>query len=367
MKARILFSIPTQSHVEIALDEMHGMEDLGYPCAQFSYAGKDGYESKIGRLYIILKNAFSLSRLVSQFKPDILYFNSRMEVLAGIRDALTIFIVKTLHHEKLRFVIKSHGSDLEVVNDKSLMMSRIVMPYLRKNVDTWLMLSCEEKKELDKASYFDPERISVSQNIIRTEQFRADPMFKQKLNIPADNTTLLYSGRVIAEKGIFEVVKAFAELKQNFKLSLIIVGSGNAMEEVKTLCKSLNIENDITFTGFIPEQEVIPFYSNCDILVFPTYFPEGFPMALFNAVSAGMCVITTPTRAALDYLKDPENCLWVEPQNPVSVTKSLEKLLRSDELFYQMKKNNKGMSPMFCQAKVCRNIETILQKQTRKV
>lgn len=363
MKARILFSIPSQSHVEIALDELHGMEDLGYNCAQFSYAGKDGYDSKTGRLYIILKNALRLTRLAAQFKPDIIYFNSRMEVLAGIRDALTIFIVKTLHHEKTRFIIKSHGSDLDVLNDNRLIMKRIVMPYLRKNVDIWLMLSGEEKKELDKLSYFDAERVSVTQNIIRVNQFQTDPQFKQKFKIPPDHISLLFSGRIIAEKGIFEVVRAIAALKPNFRVSLIVVGSGNAIEAVKTLCKSLNIEKNVLFTGFIPEQEVIPFYSNCDVLVFPTYFPEGFPMALFNAVSAGMCVITTPTRAALDYLKDPQNCLWVKPQKPESVTEALEKLLNNKELFMQMKKNNKEMGPMFSQARVCRNLEKILQKQ----
>jgi glycosyltransferase involved in cell wall biosynthesis len=362
MKLRILFSIPSQSHVEIALDEMYGMEKSGYSCDRFNYAGKDGYEGKIGRLYIILINAYRLSRLAAKFQPDVIYFNSRLEVLAGIRDALTIFIVKCFYRRKVRFIIKSHGSDLEVVNDKQWIIRRIVMPYLRKQVDAWLMLSGEEKTELDKLFYFDPEKVWVSQNIIRTKQFISDSLFKQNHNIPPDHTVLLFSGRIIAEKGIFEVLNAVADLKSNTKITLIIVGSGNAMEEVVALCKSLNIDKNVIFTGFISEQKVIPYYSNCDILVFPTYFPEGFPMALFNSVSAGMCVITTPTRAAIDYLKDPQNCLWVKPQNSGSVTEALGKLLSNESLRIQMKKNNKEMGPMFSQARVCENIERILQK-----
>jgi len=362
MKPRILFSIPSQSHVEIALDEMYGMEKSEYPCDRFNYAGKDGYEGKIGRLYIILINAYKLTRLADKFQPDVIYLNSRLEVLAGIRDALTIFILKCFYRRKVRFIIKSHGSDLEVVNDKQWIIRRIVLPYLRKQVDAWLMLSGEEKRELDKLFYFDPEKVWVTQNIIRIKQFKSDPLFKQNHNIPSDHTVLLFSGRIIAEKGIFEVLNAVADLKSNNEITLIIVGSGNAKEEVVALSKSLNIYKNMIFTGFISEQEVIPYYSNCDILVFPTYFPEGFPMALFNSISAGMCVITTPTRAAIDYLKDPQNCLWVKSENSGSVTEALEKLLSNESLRIQMKKNNKEMGPMFSQARVCENLERILQK-----
>ena len=39
-------------------------------------------------------------------------------------------------------------------------------------------------------------------------------------------------------------------------------------------------------------------------------------MVIFNAAAAGLPIITTRIRAAADYLKEPDNCLWVEPRSP---------------------------------------------------
>jgi glycosyltransferase involved in cell wall biosynthesis len=361
-KPRILFSVPTRHHVEIALDELEGMQELGYACSQFPYAAKEGVTSQTGRLKVIVSNALALVKIARNFKPDIIYFNSRLEVLAGLRDFITIAICKALYRGKVRFVIKSHGSDLDVLHSKQSLMQKVVLPFLKRNVAGWLFLSSEEKRKVDEIHYFRSDKIFVTKNIVRLGHFEKDDRFKSKLNIPQHHKVLLFVGRLIKEKGIYEVLNAFAAVKNSYASTLIVVGWGSDLDTLKELAVSLQVDDRVIFTGFIPEQDVVAYYANCDILVFPTYFPEGFPMALFNSVAAGMAVVTTPTRAATDYLSEPENCIWVESQNAGSVSTGLTQLLNNEGLATTMQANNTHKGIEFGKEQVCAELATIVEQ-----
>lgn len=362
MKPRILMSMPTQSHVEIALDELTGLEQLGYVCHKFPFAAKEGFSSAISRIWVIIRNAFNLIRISNQFKPDIIYFNSRVEFKAGVRDATTIFLVRTFYFSRVLFVIKSHGSDLDIFESKNYLIQKIILPYLKKRVSAWLFLSTEEEIKVNLLNYLPPAKVFVTKNIVRTNQFKINPNFREKLNIPNDHKILLFVGRVIKEKGILEVVNAFVKLDIKEKATLIIVGNGSALDTAKETISKLNLNHKVIFTGFIAEQEVVDYYANSDILVFPTYFPEGFPMALFNSVGAGLSIITTPTRAATDFLSEPDNCLWVQPKDTDSVYNALITLFNSEELMENMSINNILKGELFSQAQVAKELSTIINQ-----
>lgn len=362
MKPRILISMPTQSHVEIALDELTGLQDLGYTCDKFPFAAKEGYSSAFSRFIVIIKNAFNLIKISKQFKPDIIYFNSRVEFKAGIRDTITIFLVRIFYFKKVSFMIKSHGSDLDIFENNNYLIQKVVLPYLKKRVAGWLFLSNEEKTKVNQLNYFLPEKVFVTKNIVRTNQFKINPFFREKLNIPNDHKILLFVGRIINEKGIFEVINAFVKLNINEKATLIVVGDGNALDTAKESIGQLRLNHKVIFTGFIPEQEVVEYYANSDILVFPTFFPEGFPMALFNSVAAGLAIITTPTRAATDFLSEPNNCLWVQPKNSDSVHSALLTLFKSDDITQSMRANNILKGELFSQAQVAKELAITIDK-----
>ncbi|MFD0766879.1 glycosyltransferase family 4 protein [Mucilaginibacter lutimaris] len=362
---RVLISIPSKSHVEIALDELTGLEELGYICKPFAYTAKDGYNSVIKRLLVIYQNAYQLAKLAKSFNPDIIYFNSRLEKLAGIRDFLTICIVKALYRKKVLFVIKSHGSDLSVVQNNSSVFKNTILAFLKRNVSAWLFLSSEERSKLIELDFFDRQKMFVVKNIVRHFQFKRDENFRVGLGIPPNHKILLFTGRLIAEKGIIEVVEAFTIMNNKYPLTLIVVGDGEAVSRLKEIIAQNDLINHVILTGFIPEHAVIPYYANSDILVFPTYFPEGFPMALFNSIGAGLAVITTKIRAAKDYLKEPDNCLWVNPQDTKSVTQAIERLLASEALISRMREENKALSLMFSKEQIAIELSGIFEQLTR--
>ncbi|MEO6683129.1 MAG: glycosyltransferase family 4 protein, partial [Ginsengibacter sp.] len=344
---RILFGIITKSHTELAIDEMHGLQDLGYHCDQFEYGANKNINSSIGRLFVVLLNAIKLLIKTYRFKPQYIYLNSRVEYIAGTRDFITIFLIKTLYYKRVRIILKSHGSDLEVLSTKRIFYSKIVFPYLKKNIHGWLFLSTEELKWIKSKSLLQSNRIFLVKNIVRINKFVRDPDFKKKLKIDNDYTVLLYVGRLIKEKGIHDVVEAYAEIKNDSKTILIIVGDGEEFDRVKEKINKSGISKHIILTGWVDEKEAAYFTSNSDMLIFPTYYPEGFPMVVFNSLAAGLAIVTTPTRAAIDYLEEPHNCIWVKPQSKSSTRSAISRLLKNQILMKDMRQNNKIKSALF--------------------
>jgi glycosyltransferase involved in cell wall biosynthesis len=359
-QSRILFGMMTISHAEITSDEMAGLKKLGFICEKFEYGSKRNYRSSAGRLYILILNAFKLLIKTYKFQPTHIYFNSRLEFIASARDFFTIFFLKMLYYKKVYFVIKSHGSDLEVLVSKKIFFNYIVFPFLKRNISAWLFLSNEELNWIISENLLDKNKLFLSKNIVRTEKFQIDEYFRVKNNIPDDYKILLFVGRIIKQKGIYDVIDAYPKIKLDHKVTLIIVGDGEELEPIKDKIKYLNIKDDVIVTGWVDEEQATYYTSNSDILIFPTYFPEGFPMALFNSVAAGLSIVTTPVRAAVDYLEDPINCLWVNPQSSEAIAKAVNKLLDNSNLMYQMRENNRKKAIYFTRDIVSKELSSVL-------
>ena len=91
------------------------------------------------------------------------------------------------------------------------------------------------------------------------------------------------------------------------------VGDGPQGAEARDRAYALGITDKVRFTGYIPEYETPRHYKNADVLVFPTYHQEGFPMTVFQSAAAGLGIITTRLRASA-------HLCWPEPVTPVRET-----------------------------------------------
>jgi glycosyltransferase involved in cell wall biosynthesis len=357
---RILFGITTKSHSEIALDEMYGLQEMGYTCDQFEFGGRKKFKSLTARFVVILFNAFKLLVKSYRFKPDIIYLNSRVEYMGSTRDFITILVFKIFYFKKNQFIIKSHGSNLEVLQSRKFLYKNIIFPFLKRYVRAWLFLSTEELFCIKSKNLLENHKLFLTKNIVRVDKFKIDKNFRNKLNISADTKILLFVGRIIKEKGLAYIVEAFAEIRKKNKVLLIIVGDGEELACIRNKIMYLNISKEVFVTGWVDETEASYYTSNSDVLIYPTFAPEGLPMSLFNGLAAGLSIITTQIRAANDYLTEPDNCLWVEPKSSSSIVSALEKLLNNNDLMDLMRVNNKIKSKLFTKDLVAENLDTVL-------
>ncbi len=102
---------------------------------------------------------------------------------------------------------------------------------------------------------------------------------------------ILFLGRLVPEKGIHYLIKAFKMLRTNKKL-VIAGGTSDSNEYLRELQKLVNGDRNILFTGFVHGRLLDELLSNAYIYVLPSDL-EGMPISLLEAMSYGNCCVTS--------------------------------------------------------------------------
>jgi glycosyltransferase involved in cell wall biosynthesis len=156
----------------------------------------------------------------------------------------------------------------------------------------------------------------------------------------ARTPTVLFASRLIVEKGVLDTVEAFALVRAELPCSLVIAGSGPAQPDVAERTAALGLEGDVRLLGHVSGDELFAAYGDADIFVLPTYWAEGFPTAITEAMSHGLPVVTTPLRGMADHLRDGENALFVRPKAPSELAAAIQRLLGDEALRDRMRTAN---------------------------
>jgi len=152
---------------------------------------------------------------------------------------------------------------------------------------------------------------------------------------------LMFAGRLLAEKGVYDVVRATAILRERVPCRLVIAGHGPEEAGVAGLAGQLGIADDVALLGYLTHDELTRTYAQADVFVFPSMYPEGFPTVLSEAMSAGLPIVTTQARGAADHLQEGVNVLFVPPGDPTAVAAAVERLLTDGPLRGTMSSANR--------------------------
>ncbi|MDQ6652306.1 MAG: glycosyltransferase family 4 protein [Acidobacteriota bacterium] len=296
-----------------------------------------------GRSKRVLGAIGRLRRHAKSEELDLIHLNTSFDSRALLRDALAVSILSASH---LPIFLKFHGSDPNLLLSKNIEL-RILQKRLFSRAAGIGVLSSEEKQNFIKAGL--PEnKVFLVKNAVCAGTAAVDSKFRQSLNVAAATPLLLFIARLIPAKGLFDVVKACGILRNlSFDFRLLCVGDGPERADAEALVARHHLQSWVRFFGYIPERETRKFYANSTMLLFPTYHIEGFPMVIFNAAANGLPIITTRIRAAADYLREPDNCYWVEAKNPEMLAEKIIKLINDTELRSAMGLKNRALAQRF--------------------
>jgi glycosyltransferase involved in cell wall biosynthesis len=138
--------------------------------------------------------------------------------------------------------------------------------------------------------------------------------------------------RIAPVKGIHDLIMAFHIASKRVPgWRLIIVGpieDRQYYEYLQNLIKKFNLENGVSFTGMVNDEELARIYAESLIFVLPSYH-EGFSIARVEALAYGLPVITTETGGS----EVVRGCgLVVKPGDVYGLAKALEDLMSNEEL-----------------------------------
>lgn len=148
----------------------------------------------------------------------------------------------------------------------------------------------------------------------------------------------LFAGRFLREKGVEELVEAGKILRQRgvaFRLALAgDVDAGNPLSLARETVQAWAEAGLAEWWGFQPRMEEV--YAQADVFVFPSYYGEGMPAALMEAVACGLPVVATDLPGCRVAVEDGVNGYLVPTRDVEALANRLEDLLRSEDLRRQM-------------------------------
>ncbi|MFM1879719.1 MAG: hypothetical protein RLZZ241_2585 [Bacteroidota bacterium] len=146
------------------------------------------------------------------------------------------------------------------------------------------------------------------------------------------NVKYVFVARLLFEKGIGFYVDAAKALKKDFPEAefhiLGIEADGGTGYSVAQL-KSLHQDKIVVFHG--RQENVIPYLSSCDIFVLPSYYREGVPRSILEALSIGMPIITTDMPGCKETIDDGKNGFLIEPKKYEPLFKAMKSFLEHPE------------------------------------
>ncbi len=142
----------------------------------------------------------------------------------------------------------------------------------------------------------------------------------------------LFLGRIGERKGAFDLIQAFASIPaaQQSQAKLVMAGDGDA-EKARSLIPTLNLSDHITILDWVDQEKRDELLTKADVFVLPSY-NEGLPMALLEAMSWGLAVITTPVGGIPEIVTQNQNGLLVNPGDIQQLSEAMQSLISDENL-----------------------------------
>jgi glycosyltransferase involved in cell wall biosynthesis len=134
-------------------------------------------------------------------------------------------------------------------------------------------------------------------------------LLKEPLNWPTDAPVLFTLRRLVPRMGLDKLLLALRQVKSaGLRFRFIIGGAGPLRAQLESMAERLDLNDCVSFTGFISEDMLPAMYAAADAFVLPTTALECFGLIVLEALACGRPVLATPVGAI------PEILNQIEPQ-----------------------------------------------------
>jgi len=172
-------------------------------------------------------------------------------------------------------------------------------------------------------------RIDVVPNGVDSHLFKVrDRMSARRaLGLDPSARTLLYVGRLSIDKGVLDLIEAFARASaQNDDLELVLVGDGPARELCLSTARTL--KTPVSLVGAQPFERIPEWMAASDAVVLPSHH-EGMPNVVVEALACGRRVVATRVGAIPELIHDPLLGELVPARNVKALADALERAGRA--------------------------------------
>lgn len=140
----------------------------------------------------------------------------------------------------------------------------------------------------------------------------------------------LFLGRLERDKGVYELVEAFAGVCKKAPCRLVLGGDGE-IESVRARAIELGIDKKLDFLGWVTGDDKQHAFANADVFVLPSHI-EALPVSMLEAMNCGLPIVICPVGAIPEVLRDEQEALFVPPGDVDRLAAEMIQLAMDPEL-----------------------------------
>ena len=280
-------------------------------------------------------DAGRLRRRLKRERFDVLLVQTSHEWPSLLRDIPLLAVVRRYVPA---IVLEFHGGRADRLGSRGARWFKLTTAMLLRLSDGALVLSSEEQSAYQR--FWPHGRFFLVTNPFVPPEMDEAPSSAPERR-PGRRPTLIFAGRLIEEKGVFDVLSAVSILRDRTPCGLVVAGDGPARARLVARVHELELDDAVELTGYLTAEQLMCAYLAADVFVFPSYWAEGFPTVVTEAMSAGLPIVTTRVRGNADHLEEDVHALFVPPRDPYALAQSIERLLNDRGLRTRMSNANR--------------------------
>lgn len=228
----------------------------------------------------IVKYFFALYKYISKEKIDIVHVHGSSAIMS------IELVAARLAGCKVR-IAHCHNTTCE--NQKA---DKVLRPLFNRSYTTAFACGQDAGRWM-----FGKRKFTIMPNGRNLKKYEYDPKkrteYRNKLGIASDALVIGHVGRFNRQKNHEYLVRTFSEIyKKNQNSYLVLVGTGEKVDEIKNLVKELELGRNVIFTGVI--ENVSDYLSAFDVMMLPSLY-EGLPLVVIEWQIAGLPCIVSDT------------------------------------------------------------------------
>lgn len=233
--------------------------------------------------------------------------------------------------------------------------------YLLRRVAAIITVSEASRQDILETFRVPPERVTVIYNGI-ADAFHRYALTQQPIIRPAgERPFILAVGATIPKKNLVGILQALAILKaRGLPHRLIHVGPRDwGYDAIMRQVMSHGLQCDVEFKGRVSMDELIRYYAQADVFVFPS-FHEGFGMPILEAMACGCPVVTSNCYAMPEVAGDA--ALLVDPHDSAQIADAIERLLTDEPLRRSFIEKGRRRAQLFCWERASEQVVAVYQR-----
>lgn len=286
------------------------------------------------QLFSLFSKTGFFHRAYKEFKIDIVQIN-------GLRDLLPAYFARIFSSVKPKLIVTSHNPGIWNQSRQKKRNAKFIDLFS----DGIITLSTKNYEEI-RAQGVNAEKIRFIPNA-----FLGKSIDLARINRNDGEVVIFYPASVIPRKNQLALLKAVDQLKDKLSTSVYLAGDLDAdktyTRSLKDFCQSSGIEERIHFLGKIPHNEVLAYFDQCDLVVFPTK-AEMMPRAVIEAMWLGKPVIASGVDGIRDLINDHKTGILIDPDDTEGLSAGILELAENPDQALDYAKNGQNFVRKFC-------------------